>query len=63
MLGLRTSDGIPGAWLSDRVARDPALARRLDAWRAAGLLRETDDRVGLTERGFLLSDTIFADLV
>jgi oxygen-independent coproporphyrinogen-3 oxidase len=63
VLGLRTSDGIPGAWLSDRVARDPALARRLDAWRAAGLLRETDDRVGLTERGFLLSDTIFADLV
>jgi len=63
VLGLRTSDGVPAAWLADRLALDPALARRRETWRAAGLLRETGDRVSLTERGFLLSDAIFADLV
>jgi oxygen-independent coproporphyrinogen-3 oxidase len=63
VLGLRVSDGIPRAWLADRVAGDAALARRLEGWRAAGLLHEAVDRVRLTERGFLLSDAVFADLV
>ena len=63
VLGLRTSDGVPAGWLDDRIGADTALARRRDAWRAAGLLHETGDRVRLSERGFLLSDAIFTDLV
>ena len=63
VLGLRTVDGVPSAWLADRIDADPRLVRRRETWRAAGLLEETPDRVRLTERGFLLSDTVFADLV
>ena len=63
VLGLRTSEGVPTSWLADRIGTDPALARRLEHWRAAGLLDETLDRIRLTERGFLLSDAIFTDLV
>jgi oxygen-independent coproporphyrinogen-3 oxidase len=63
VLGLRTSDGVPAVWLAERVAGDPRLARRVADWMAAGLLRETSTGVRLTERGFLLSDAIFTDLV
>jgi len=63
VLGLRTADGVPASWLTDRIALDPSLARRLQSWRAAGLLAETAERIRLTERGFLLSDAIFTDLV
>jgi oxygen-independent coproporphyrinogen-3 oxidase len=63
VLGLRTSDGVPAAWLAERVAGHPRLARRVEDWTAAGLLSRTSDGVHLTERGFLLSDAIFTDLV
>ena len=43
ILGLRTSDGVPAAWLAERAEGDPALSRRLDAWRDQGLLAETGD--------------------
>ena len=45
------------------MGADPALARRLETWRAAALLHETPDRVRLTERGYLFSDAIFTELV
>jgi coproporphyrinogen III oxidase-like Fe-S oxidoreductase len=35
----------------------------LDAWRERGLLAEGSGRVRLTEAGFLLSDTLFAELL
>jgi oxygen-independent coproporphyrinogen-3 oxidase len=63
VLGLRTSDGVPAAWLADRIGTDAKLAQRLENWRSAGLLDETPARVRLTEHGFLLSDAIFTDLV
>jgi oxygen-independent coproporphyrinogen-3 oxidase len=63
VLGLRTSDGVPSTWLDRRIAGDLALERRRDTWRAANLLDETGDRIRLTERGFLFSDAVFADLV
>ena len=63
VLGLRTSDGVPAAWLADRIGTDAKLALRLKNWRSAGLLDETPARVRLTEHGFLFSDTIFTDLV
>jgi oxygen-independent coproporphyrinogen-3 oxidase len=56
VLGLRLADGIPRAWLA---ARRGAAERYL----AAGLLAEVGNRVALTPRGVLLSDTVFADLV
>lgn len=63
VLGLRTSDGVPAAWLADRIGTDAKLAQRLENWRSAGLLDETPAHVRLTEHGFLLSDAIFTDLV
>jgi oxygen-independent coproporphyrinogen III oxidase len=63
ILGLRTSDGVPTAWLTERVLANRALARRVEAWREAGLMDEEDDRLRLTEQGFLLSDALFVELV
>lgn len=63
ILGLRTADGIPAAWLAERLADDARLQASVEAWRAQGLLNQADGRVRLTERGFLLSDTIFVDLL
>jgi oxygen-independent coproporphyrinogen-3 oxidase len=63
MLGLRLADGVPRAWLEARLEGDAALARRVATWRDAGLLIDRDDRVALTESGFLVSDALFADLL
>jgi oxygen-independent coproporphyrinogen-3 oxidase len=63
MLGLRLVDGVPAAWLDARVQGDGGLARKVTAWREAGVLRERDGHVALTEHGFLLSDAVFAELL
>jgi oxygen-independent coproporphyrinogen-3 oxidase len=63
ILGLRLADGIPRAWLDERVAGDAALARRVAAWREAGILADRGERVALTEEGFLVSDGLFVELV
>jgi oxygen-independent coproporphyrinogen-3 oxidase len=63
ILGLRTADGIPADWLAERVAGDASLRARVEAWRAEGLLDGTAERVRLTERGFLLSDALFVELL
>jgi hypothetical protein len=47
---------VPRAWLASR--REAA-----ERYLAAGLLAEVGERVALTPRGVLLSDTVFADLV
>ena len=62
-LGLRTADGVPREALEARAATTPALRRRIDAWRADGLLEADGNRVRLTERGFLLSDALFVELI
>lgn len=62
-LGLRTADGVPEAWLDERMASDAGLTRRIETWRAAGLMRDVDGRVHLTEAGFLVSDTLFTELL
>jgi oxygen-independent coproporphyrinogen-3 oxidase len=64
VLGLRLADGIPVAWLDEHLADASgggpgALAR----YEAAGVLTRRDGRVALTERGVLISDAIFAELV
>jgi putative oxygen-independent coproporphyrinogen III oxidase len=63
ILGLRTSDGVPAAWLAERVGEDRALSARVDAWCAAGLVVLHDDRARLTEAGFLVSDALFVELL
>jgi len=63
ILGLRLSDGVPGAWLDERLAGDTALARRVATWREAGMLAERDGRIALTEAGFLVSDALFVELL
>ena len=63
ILGLRTSDGVPAAWLAERTASEPALARRIDEWERAGHLVTDGARVRLTESGFILSDALFVDLL
>jgi oxygen-independent coproporphyrinogen-3 oxidase len=63
ILGLRTSDGVPAAWLAERIAGDSRLEGRREAWEAGGLLAAEGDRIRLTERGFLFSDAVFVDLL
>jgi putative oxygen-independent coproporphyrinogen III oxidase len=63
VLGLRLADGVPRAWLDERAAGDAPLARRLGTWREAGVLAERDDRIALTESGFLVSDSVFVELL
>jgi oxygen-independent coproporphyrinogen III oxidase len=63
ILGLRLADGIPRAWLDERVAGDGGLARRVAAWREAGILADRGENVALTEAGFLVSDGLFVELV
>ncbi|MBI2160520.1 MAG: radical SAM family heme chaperone HemW [Candidatus Rokubacteria bacterium] len=63
MLGLRLADGVPAAWLEERLAGDLPLARRVADWRDGRLLLEAGGRVRLTEAGFLLSDALFVDLL
>jgi len=63
MLGLRTLDGVPSTVLHDRATTDPALRRRLAAWRDQGLLIDHHDRTRLSEAGFLVSDALFIDLL
>ena len=61
--GLRTADGVPREALDARVAAAPALRRRIDDWLSEGLMEAGGDRVRLTERGYLLSDALFVDLL
>jgi oxygen-independent coproporphyrinogen-3 oxidase len=63
ILGLRLVDGIPRAWLDERLAGDTALARRLTAWRENGILVDRGPSVALTEAGFLVSDALFVELL
>lgn len=62
-LGLRTAEGVPAGWLETRIEESPSLQRRVAAWREAGLLVEDAGRVRLTEAGFLVSDTLFVDVL
>jgi oxygen-independent coproporphyrinogen-3 oxidase len=63
ILALRTSDGVARSLLDARTATDPALRRRVEAWRERHLLVDTGAHVRLTESGFLLSDALFVDLL
>lgn len=63
ILAFRTSDGVDTVQLDARTAHDPALTRRLAAWRDQALLVDDGARTRLTESGFLLSDALFVDLL
>ena len=64
ILGLRLREGVPAAWIEERVSIGPARLRDvLDAWRERGLLVEGAGRVWLTEAGFLLSDALFIEVL
>ncbi len=63
ILGLRTSDGVPAAWLDARLTDDEPLGRRVAAWEAEKLLARAGGRARLTEQGFLLSDALFVELL
>ncbi len=63
ILGLRTADGVPAALLETRLEGDGRLRDLCDRWRARALLADADDRVRLTEAGFLLSDALFVELL
>ena len=63
ILGLRTTDGVPAAWLQARAQGDRGLERRLCDWETARLITINGERVRLTEPGFLLSDTLFVELL
>jgi oxygen-independent coproporphyrinogen-3 oxidase len=61
VLGLRLVEGVPRAWVEDHLAgrADRLLARYLEA----GVVAAEGERIALTGRGVLLSDTLLAELV
>jgi putative oxygen-independent coproporphyrinogen III oxidase len=64
ILGLRLGEGVPGAWIAERLAAHPGrLPDVLETWRERGLLVDRDGRIRLTEAGFLLSDALFIELL
>ncbi|MGH7305482.1 MAG: radical SAM family heme chaperone HemW [Candidatus Rokuibacteriota bacterium] len=63
ILGLRTADGIPAEWLEVRLDGDGRLRGLVEEWRARTWLIDAEDRVRLTEAGFLLSDALFVELL
>ena len=65
VLGLRLADGVGREELEGWIdgSTDPLLASDYAAWREAGLLRETAERVAFSERGFLLSNEILCRFV
>ncbi|MBI3625985.1 MAG: coproporphyrinogen III oxidase, partial [Candidatus Rokubacteria bacterium] len=56
IFGLRLSDGVPLGWLEDA-------GPHVETWRSLGLLEVTDECCRLTEAGFLLSDSLFVELL
>lgn len=64
ILGLRLTDGVPARWLEERAAVDAdRLPRLVEAWQGEGLLVMDRERARLTERGFLVSDALFVELI
>jgi oxygen-independent coproporphyrinogen-3 oxidase len=64
ILGLRMRDGIPLAWLEERIGLEQGrLPPLLEAWKERDLLAEAGGRAMLTEAGFLLSDALFVELL
>ena len=65
ILGLRLRDGVP----EDVAGRAPGSRSRaacppsLEDWERQGLLVAAEGRFRLTEAGFLLSDTLFVELL
>ncbi len=64
ILGLRLAEGLPAAWLDARAAEGPPrLAALLKTWQNRGLLIVRDGRAFLSAAGFLLSDSLFVELL
>jgi oxygen-independent coproporphyrinogen-3 oxidase len=64
ILGLRLAEGIPVEWLEGHLADAPGgVHAALTRYEAAGVLAVRDGRLSLTDRGVLISDTVFAELV
>jgi oxygen-independent coproporphyrinogen-3 oxidase len=62
-LGLRTADGVAREVFEGRLAGAPELHLRAEGWFTEGLMDAGSDRVRLTERGFLVSDALFVELL
>jgi oxygen-independent coproporphyrinogen-3 oxidase len=65
VLGLRLSVGVSRDEVEDWIDRrgDPHLRSDYAAWHEEGLLEVGDDRVALTERGYLLSNEVLCRFV
>jgi oxygen-independent coproporphyrinogen-3 oxidase len=64
VLGLRLAEGIPLVWLERHLAGSPGgRVAGIERYLVAGVMAVQDGQVALTDRGVLLSDTIFAELV
>ncbi len=63
MLRLRLSEGVSLHEFSHRGGDASLLQKRAEKFRQAGLLTCEADRVALTEKGFLLSNTVIGDLL
>ena len=60
---LRTRRRVAREVLDARLARASALRQRVEGWITDGLMHTDHERVRLTERGFLVSDALFVELL
>ena len=56
MLGMRLTEGVPAAWLAGKEHKVQQFSRM-------GLLRQDGARIALTPKGFLVSNSILAELL
>lgn len=56
LLGMRLTEGVPAAWLAAHQAR-------VEQFCQAGYLRRQGDRIAFTPKGFLVSNSILAELI
>lgn len=66
MLGLRISEGLESAAVlaeAERLGADSRLRRTVAKYEAGGALKELDGRLVLTDAGFLIADSIAAEMM
>ncbi|MDA6254970.1 hypothetical protein OSK51_30060, partial [Escherichia coli] len=56
LLGMRMTEGVPASWLAEKQAAAERYCK-------LGILQKVGERIAFTPKGFLVSNTILAELI
>ena len=56
LLGMRLTEGVPASWLAEKQAAAECYCK-------LGFLQKVGERIAFTPKGFLVSNTIIAELI